>query len=339
MSRNTNGGEYRYRPAWWLRNPHAQTMWGKYGRRIPEVRTTTECLVAPDGDNIELHHVPADPKAPRVLLLHGLEGSARSHYVGGFLAEASARGWGASLLVFRGCGSAENVARRFYHSGETTDFAYVFSQLSARWPDSEWLLAGFSLGGNVLLKWLGERGDAVDRRIRAAVAVSAPFDLEAGARRISSGFSRVYDRSFLNSLRRKAFAKLSRYRDLFDPEGLSRARTIYDFDDAVTAPVHGFASARDYYEKSSSLHFLANIRLKTLLLSAADDPFLPAEVLARAEQVAAHNPALTVEFHRAGGHVGFIGGARPWRPFYYAEWRSFRFFEGAMEQGRGRGYD
>jgi len=333
MSRNTDSGEYRYRPAWWLRNPHAQTMWGKYGRRIPEVRTTTECLVAPDGDNIELHHVPSRPKAPRVMLLHGLEGSARSHYVGGFLAEASARGWGASLLVFRGCGSAENVARRFYHSGETTDIDYVFSQLSSRWPDVEWLLAGVSLGGNVLLKWLGERGEAVDRRIRGAVAVSAPFDLEAGSRRISSGLSRVYDRSFLSSLRRKAFAKLPRYQDLFDSERLSRARTIYDFDDAVTAPVHGFASAHDYYEKSSSLHLLASIRVKTLLLSAADDPFLPAEVLARAEQAAAHNPELTVEFHRAGGHVGFVGGALPWRPFYYAEWRAFRFFEGAMEQG------
>jgi uncharacterized protein len=339
MSKDTNTGEYRYRPAWWLRNPHAQTMWGKFGRRIPEVRTTTECLTAPDGDSIELHQASANSNAPRVLLLHGLEGSARSHYIGGFLAEATARGWGATVLVFRGCGTAENTARRFYHSGETTDLDYAFGQLSARWPDSEWFLAGVSLGANVMLKWLGERGDSVDRRIRAAVAISAPFDLEAGSRRISKGFSRVYDRSFLNSLRKKAFAKLSRYRDLFDSERLSRARTIYDFDDTVTAPVHGFASAHDYYEKSSSLNFLPNIRVKTLLLSAADDPFLPAEVLARTEQVAARNPALTVEFQRAGGHVGFVGGTRPWRPFYYAEWRAFTFFADEMERNRRKGYD
>jgi hypothetical protein len=292
-----------------------------------------------DGDNIELHHLPASVRAPRILLLHGLEGSPRSHYVGGILAHAAARGWGATLLVFRGCGTEPNVARRFYHSGETEDTGHVFATLSARWPESKWCLAGVSLGGNVLMKWLGERGDAVDRRIRAAAAVSTPFDLEAGSRFLSRGFARVYDRSFLESLRRKALAKLSRYPNLFDRASLERARTVYEFDDAVTGPVHGFASAHDYYEKSSSLRFLSAIRVPTLLLSSADDPFLPREVLARAASAAATNPALTVEFHRFGGHVGFVGGSRPWKPFYYAEWRCFQFFDEAMEQGRSRGYD
>jgi hypothetical protein len=283
--------------------------------------------VSPDGDNIELRHVAAAAGAPRVLLLHGLEGSARSHYVAGLFARASARGWGATLMVFRGCGEASNVARRFYHSGETTDVGFVFAQLSARWPKSAWFLTGVSLGGNVLLKWLGECGDSIDERIRAAAAISVPFDLEAGSLYISRGFARVYDRSFLRSLRRKALAKLSRYPELFDRAKLERARTVYDFDDAVTGPVHGFVDAHDYYLRSSSLQFLPRVRVPTLLLAAADDPFIPGEVLARPSRAASTNPALTVEFHRSGGHVGFVAGSLPWRPFYYAEWRVFRFFD------------
>lgn len=329
MSRGT-GGEYRYRPAWWLPGPHAQTMWGKFARRIPRLPFAAECLRTPDGDSLEIHSVPADANAPRVLLLHGLEGSVRSHYVGGILGQVQDRGWGGSLVVFRGCGSAENAARRFYHSGETTDLAFAFATLSARWPESRWFLVGVSLGANVLLKWLGERGDAIDGRIQAAAAISAPFDLEAGARKISRGFARIYDLSFLRSLRRKAMAKLSRYPDLFDRTRLESARNVFDFDDAVTGPVHGFAGARDYYERSSALRYLSSVRVRTLLLSAADDPFLPSEVLTRVREVAAKNPALSVEFHPRGGHVGFVGG-RPWRPFYYAESRVLRFFEAAME--------
>jgi predicted alpha/beta-fold hydrolase len=339
MPRREIAGEYKYRRAWWLPNAHLQTMWGKFARRSPRVRTTVECLVSPDGDNIELHHVPAASNAPRVLLLHGLEGSPRSHYVGGVFAQAQSRSWGATLVVFRGCGSAANVARRFYHSGETADVAFVFSTLSARWPESSWFFAGVSLGGNVLLKWLGERADAVDGRIRAAVAVSAPFDLEAGARHISRGVARIYDRSFLRSLRQKALTKLVRYPDLFDREKLERAQNVFDFDDAVTGPVHGFSSAHDYYERSSSLRFLPRIGVRTLLLSAMDDPFLPAEVLGRAAVIAAQNPALSVEFISAGGHVGFVAGSWPWRPLYYAEWRAFRFFDEAMERRGSNGYD
>ena len=291
-----------------------------------------ECLTAPDRDNLELQHAANGERAIRVLLLHGLEGSLRSHYVSGILAEATARGWGATLLLFRSCGSVPNTARRFYHSGETSDLDFVFRTLAQRWPDTQWFLAGVSLGGNVLLKWLGERGAQVDARIRGAAAISVPFDLEAGSRFISRGFSRVYDRTFLRSLRRKALAKLATYPDLFDRERAERARTLYEFDDVVTGPVHGFADAHDYYERSSSLGFLARIRVPTLLLSAADDPFIPAEVLSRARAVAAENSAIRAEFHRHGGHVGFVAGSRPWRPFYYAEWRVFRYFDSLMEQ-------
>jgi len=292
-----------------------------------------ECIAAPDGDNLELHHVSAPAGAPRVLLLHGLEGSARSHYVGGILAQSAARGWGATLLVFRGCGIAPNVARRFYHSGETGDLDFVIRRLSVRWPESPWFLAGVSLGGNVVLKWLGERHAHSGSLIRAAAAISVPFDLEAGARHIARGFARVYDRSFLKSLRRKALAKLSVYPDLFERSKVDQARSVYDFDEAVTGPVHGFSSARDYYEQSSSSRFLQQIRTPTLLLSSRDDPFLPRDLLSRIETAARANPHIVTEFHRGGGHVGFVAGARPWRPFYYAEWRICRFFEEVMERG------
>lgn len=266
-----------------------------------------------------------------MLLLHGLEGSVKSHYVGGVMARAHERGWGAVLMIHRGCGSAPNVARRFYHSGETSDAAFVFGQLSARWPGCPWLLVGISLGGNVLLKWLGETAEAVDTRIKAAVAISVPFDLEAGARKISRGFARVYDRTFLRTLRRKALAKLVRYPDLFSRQRLARARSVYDFDDAVTAPVHGFVNASDYYSRSSSLGFLSRIRVRTLLISARDDPFLPRQVLDLVESAARSTSTLSLEFSDHGGHVGFISGPFPWRPFYHAEWRAFRFFDEVME--------
>lgn len=329
-----------FEPAWWLRNPHAQTMWGKFARRPAKIRMRPERLTASDGDNIELHHLDArSEREPRVLLLHGLEGSRRSHYVGGIVDQARRRGWGATLMMFRGCGSAPNIARRFYHSGETSDVAFVFDLLSRRSPRAPWVLAAVSLGGNVLLKWLGEIADGFPRQVVAAAAVSVPYDLEAGAKHISRGFARVYDRNFVRSLRRKAAAKLARYPDLFDRGKLEAVRTIYEFDDAVTAPVHGFADARDYYDRSSSLAFLDLVRVPTLLLSAADDPFLPGDVLDRVQRVADRNPALTLEFSPHGGHVGFVAGRFPWRPRYYAEERVFRFFERELERGRGTGYD
>ncbi len=330
--------ESRYRPAWWLPGGHLQTLWGKFGRRREQVDTERELLIAPDGDALELHHLAGAPDAPHVLLLHGLEGSRDSHYVGGMLAEARHRGWSATLLVFRGCSDAPNTARRFYHSGETTDLEHVASTLMSRSPSPAWFLGGVSLGGNVLLKWLGE-GSARARQIRAAVAVSVPFDLEAGARKISEGLSRIYDWSFLSSLRRKARRKLARYPDLFDDDKLGAARNVFEFDDAVTAPVHGFASATDYYTRSSSMGYLAKVGTPTLLLSAVNDPFLPPAVLDRVRETARLNPALTLEFVRSGGHVGFVEGLAPWRPRYYAERRMFAFFDAAMEHGARANYD
>lgn len=272
----------------------------------------------------------AAPHSPRLFLLHGLEGTVRSHYVGGLLQVASERGWGADMLIFRGCGEELNRARRFYHSGETSDLAFALSRVVDEFPAAAIVMCGVSLGGNVLLKWLGECGERISPRVHGAVAISVPFDLERGSRHISRGFARVYQWHFLRTLRRKAMAKLKRYSDLFDPVALARARTLYAFDDVVTGPVHGFADAHDYYARSSSLRYLAGIRVPTLLLSSRDDPFLPEAVLSEVSSIAARNRYLTVEFTDRGGHVGFVAGSLL-HPEYYAERRAAEFLEARIQ--------
>jgi predicted alpha/beta-fold hydrolase len=265
------------------------------------------------------------------LCLHGLEGTIRSHYVAGFFEQAKDRGWAADLLLFRGCGDEPNRGPRFYHSGETGDLGFVLDRIRRQHPDSPVVLAGVSLGGNVLLKFLGELGERAPDLVAAAAAVSVPFDLERGSRFISRGFSRIYDRHFLRTLRVKALAKLERFPGLFDRTRLDAADSIFEFDEAVTAPVHGFDDAHDYYSKSSSIAWIGHIAIPTLLLNALDDPFLPADVLQGVREVAARNGNLTLEFPAHGGHVGFVAGRWPWRPRYYAEWRACEFLAAALE--------
>lgn len=310
-----------------------------YGRLTRSLRRRDHALphrverwTTPDDDLLELRRMdPPDggrPGTPRLVLLHGLEGGMHSHYVANFFAEAAARGWGCDLLLFRGCNGEPNRARRFYHSGETTDVAFAIERIVVEDPARPIVLAGVSLGGNVLLKYLGERGDEVPPQVRGAAAMSVPFDLARGCRHIQRGFSRVYERHFLRTLKAKARAKLNRYPDLIaDPAALDRVQTLWDFDDVVTAPVHGFRSAEDYYERSSSIRFLQGIRVPTLLLSAADDPFLPPEVLEEVRAIARTVPALELEFVKRGGHVGFVSGWRPWKPVNYGEWRMVSYLD------------
>ncbi len=327
-SSRTSVSSEPYRPAWWLRNAHLQTLWGPLLRRPPEVHTVLEHWKMPDGDSVGVERLVAEPGAPRLVILHGLEGSSRSPYVRGMLAGAQSLSWSASVLIFRGCGEQPNNARRFYHSGETTDLHDVLRRIRAEDPNAPLLLAGFSLGGNVLLKWLGEHG--ADAGIIAAAAVSVPFDLERGARHLHKGFARIYERNFLVSLKRKALAKRARFPDLPSREAVTSARSIFDFDDRVTAPVHGFLDAPDYYTRSSALRWLSGISVPTLLLSARDDPFLPPSVLDEVAGAAASNTHLNLEVVRSGGHVGFVEGAFPWRARYYAERRVLAFLQTAL---------
>jgi predicted alpha/beta-fold hydrolase len=321
-----------YSPAWWIPGGHLQTLWGKLFRRQAPALTTLERWDTPDGDFVELHRLSAAPGAPRLLLLHGLEGTVRSHYAQGLLNEAARRGWGADLLIFRSCGAELNRTRRFYHSGETTDTAFVLERIADEYPDSPLAVAGVSLGGNVLLKFLGERGDNLPPQLKAAAAISVPFDLSLSSRRINRGFSRFYQRFFLGSLRRKAQEKARRFPDLAPADKISGLRTLEDFDNLITGPLHGFRDAQDYYQRSSSLPWLEHIALPTLLLSAVDDPMLPPKVLDEVGEIAKHNPNLHPEFVKEGGHAGFIAGSLPWRPFYYAEYRVGEFFAERFER-------
>lgn len=321
---------HEYRPAWWIPGPHLRTLWGKIVPRRAHAPTRLERWDTPDGDFLEIRRLDASAPSPRLIVLHGLEGSPRSHYVRTLLAQAYRRGWAADAIVFRSCGSELNRALRFYHSGETGDLDFVVRSLAHAEPGRPIVLAGVSLGGNVLLKWLGERGSDIPGVVAGAATISVPYDLARGARHIDRGFARVYQAHFLRSLRRKAHAKRARFPDRIRADAIDRVRSLYEFDDAVTAPLHDFASADDYYSRSSSIRWIAAIRAPTLLLSAADDPFLPPDVLDAVREIARHNPALDVEFVDRGGHVGFVSGAMPWRPFYYAEWRVTEFLAACL---------
>lgn len=320
-----------YEAPWWLPGPHLQTLWGKLFRRPAIQPTRAERLDTPDGDFLDIHHLDGPLDAPLLLLLHGLEGGLRSHYIQGLLGEARLRGWRAAVIIFRSCGGEMNRARRSYHSGETSDLGFALDHLARQSPASPILLAGASLGGNVLLKYLGEQGRGLSPLIRGAVAISVPFDLSRSSRHINRGFARVYQYHFLRSLRRKARVKAGMHSDMFPVEKLETVRTMYDFDDTFTAPVHGFVDADDYYRKSSSLGWIESISVNTLLLSSIDDPFLPEQVLDEVRGVAAANPFLHVEFNGQGGHVGFVTGSNPFRPTYYLEKRAGDFLARQIE--------
>jgi len=291
----------------------------------------------PDGDFLQLARLDApessNPNSPRVLVFHGLEGGLHSHYVRAIFREAQTRGWGADLLIFRTCGSEPNELPRSYHSGETGDPAFVIEQITNEFPNAPLGLIGVSLGGNVLCKLLGERGETLPKQVAGAVAMSVPFDLARCSQHIGRGFGAVYERSFLRSLIPKALEKIGRHAELAPLSAVANARTIWEFDDMFTAPLHGFDSAADYYTRASSLSFLKNIGLPTLLLSAVDDPFLPPDVLDQVRTVSAGNNALTLEFPDRGGHAGFTAGRWPWNAWYYGEWRASEFLAGRFDDG------
>jgi hypothetical protein len=236
------------------------------------------------------------------------------------------RGWSADLLIWRSCGSEPNRARRFYHSGETGDLALAIQKIKSERPDAPLAIAGVSLGGNILLKYLGEQHDRARTLIVAAAAVSVPFDLGRGSDYINRGFSKIYQKFFLDTLKRKAIEKQSRYPDLPTCDRINSITSLRGFDDTITAPVHGFHDAVDYYARSSSIGYLHEIAVDTLLLNAADDPFLPRDVLLEVSRIAKQNPHLTLDFPAKGGHAGFVGGHNPFRPLYYLERRVGEFF-------------
>jgi len=316
-----------YAPARWLFGPNLMTVFGPIFRSGPRVHLKRERWELSDGDFVDVDRMSGPRDAPLLVLLHGLEGSSSAHYIRGLLAQAAARRWRALALNFRGCSGDMNRLVRSYHSGETGDLGELVRR--TRGEADRIVLAGCSLGGNVLVKWLGEQGASVPREIKAAVALSVPFDLALSAQTLDGpGFWRwVYRTRFLRTLKRKSLAKLKKFPGAADADRVRRARTLFEFDDALTARVHGFGSAPDYYAQSSSRSFVERVQVPLLLLSAADDPFIPAQCIPRPT-----NRSVTLEISAEGGHLGFVEGP-PWRPRFYAERRALEFLAQRVDQG------
>jgi predicted alpha/beta-fold hydrolase len=309
-----------YRAPAWLRGAHAQTIAGRLLRRTAGVRFRLERIDTPDGDFLDLEWADVEgaalaPNAPLVLKLHGLEGSAHSGYSVELARALARRGVRSVGLNFRSCGGEMNRTARFYHSGETGDLTTVLEHLHRQEPAVRLGALGFSLGGNVLIKYLGEAGERA--RLGAAVAVSVPYDLAASGRAMSRGAEQIYARFFLRSLREKARVKRKLLEGHCAVDRAIAARSFREFDDALTAPLHGFADAEAYYRESSSGRFLAGIRIPTLLVHALDDPIAPAETIPRDLIVA--NPLISTAFTERGGHVGFVSGTTPWNVRFWAE--------------------
>jgi uncharacterized protein len=308
-----------YRPPWWFRGRHFQTLWGPLLRRFDRPPLRRERVHTPDGDFLDLDWRADGPLgAPLVLVLHGLEGSSSSHYVSGLLREIAGLGLDGVVLNFRSCSGELNRAARLYHSGDTADLEWLIARVIEEEPERRLGLVGVSLGGNVALKWLGERGAAVPAQVVAAVAISTPFDLAVSAGVLDRGLSRaLYTADFLRSLKAKIRAKADLCEGRVDVLAVGRARTFSEYDRLVTAPLHGFRDERDYWTRCSSARYLAGVRRPALLINALNDPFVPACALPR--DVVAGSRWLRALFPSQGGHAGFLEG-----PFGRRSWAERR---------------
>ncbi len=313
-----------YRAPSWLPGGHAQTLYAALMMRRARVAYRRERWETPDGDFIDLDWVdepaavsrqssaasrqPPAVSDPLVVLFHGLEGSSRSHYALALMAALQAGGVRGVAVHFRGCSGEPNRLPRAYHSGDAPEIDWIVRRIRAQSAGGPLFAVGVSLGGNALLKWLGEAGIEAGAVVDKAAAVSAPVDLMAAGTALGSGFNLFYARNFLATLKVKSLAKLAHHPGLYDAARVRAARTLREFDDLVTAPLHGFRDTDDYWTRASSKPGLRNIRVPTLVINARNDPFLPASALPGASEVSA---TVTLEQPEDGGHVGFVAGAFP----------------------------
>jgi predicted alpha/beta-fold hydrolase len=312
-----------FKPAWWLPGPHLQTLWPLTRRRRPDPQMREERIELPDGDFLDITWLGHNT-GPTVLLLHGLEGSIQSHYAATLMSALNTREFNLVFMHFRGCSGEPNRLPRGYHFGETCDLGFMVDLIGERLKRPLDAVVGFSLGGNVLLKWLGVQ--AGDCPLKTAIAVSVPFLLSDSATRMNQGLSKYYQAHLMKSMKRS-------YREKFShiPSPLSvdvgQLQSFWAFDEQITAPLHGFAGAEEYYAKSSSRQYLGRIAVPTLILHARDDPFMwPDTVPADTEL----SNTVTLELSDHGGHVGFVSGALPWRPHYWLEQRIIEHLESML---------
>ena len=321
----------------WLPGGHLQTIYAALLVRAPRVRYRRTRWDTPDGDFIDLDWVvnPAlptcrfnltesgfgnDETAPLLALFHGLEGDSSSHYARALMHAAAERGWSGVVVHFRGCSGEANRLPRAYHSGDSAEIGWILRRLKDTHPQTTLFAVGVSLGGNALLKWLGEQGDAARHVVAGAAAVSAPVDLMASGNALDRGLNLLYVRQFLATMKQKGLAKYARYPGLYDAARVRAARTLREFDDAVTAPLHGFRDTDDYWTRASSKPLLRNVAVPTLMINARNDPFLPGYALPAAREV---SPRVVLEFPATGGHVGFVTGMFPGR----LDWMPRRILE------------
>ena len=311
-----------YRAPFWLPDGHSQSIYPALFRKIPLMHTHAERWELPDGDFLDVDlHMRAENLQDRPLLIvsHGLEGSSRRHYVTGLIRampEFNALAWN-----YRSCSGEPNRNLRFYHSGATDDLDFVIQQAIARGVKDIYL-AGFSLGGNLSLKWLGENGKKASQFVRKAVAFSVPLHLSSSSQQLTRRENRLYTHRFLQTLLEKVTEKSARYPLDITPSMLTSIRSLYDFDNVITGPLHGFKDAEDYYERNSSLYFLADIQVPTLIVNAKNDPFLSQECLP--ERI--DSDFVQIELPDSGGHCGFY--PRNYRGQTWAEQRAAAWFNG-----------
>lgn len=319
-----------FQPAWWLKNPHVQTLYPALLRKPMPLQRTRERLWTPDNDFIDLDWY-GDDKTSLVILLHGLSGSSESGYILGLQQALLKQGFSSVAMNFRGCSGEPNYRARSYHSGETEDIHFVYQTLQRRYPETALAAVGFSLGGNVLLKWLGEQGK--NAHLRAAVAVSVPLVLSECASRLDKGFSKIYRKHLLDELKHYIHKK----RDYLTTHGhsteadklrqlgdLSSIDSFWQYDDQVVARLHGYKDATDYYQRSSSRQFLSAIQVPTLVIHAQDDPFMTPAVVPDVSELSSK---VELEIYAHGGHVGFIARQKWFCPNYWLDRRIPTFLQ------------
>ena len=319
-----------FKPAWWLNNAHLQTLYPALIRKTLSPELRRERLITPDNDFIDIDWC-GEGSQPLIILLHGLTGSSQSVYIKGLQRTLLQQGFRSVALNFRGCSGELNYSARCYHSGETEDIHFLYQTLRQREPDTLFAAVGFSLGGNVLLKWLGEQGSQL--LLFAAIAVSVPLVLSTCATKLDGGFSRLYRKKLLGELKQHIQAKqrhlekqgrrqeANRIERLGDLSGI---KSFWQYDDQVVAKLHDFKNVHDYYQRSSSRQFLKSIAISTLLIQAVDDPFMTKDVLPDLDELSA---SVHLEITQGGGHVGFIAGEIPFKPDYWLERRIPEFLK------------
>jgi predicted alpha/beta-fold hydrolase len=311
-----------YQPPPFFSSAHLQTIYPTMARRVPLVTAERERMDTPDGDFLDLDWARGQPSSKLAVLTHGLEGHSRGNYTQGMAQALVRRGWHVLAWNFRGCSGEPNRSLRSYHSGATEELQIVLDHVFANHDYEEVALVGFSLGGNLTLKYLGDLGSSADPRIRRAAALSVPCDLAGSARKLERVENRIYMARFLRSLSAKVREKAARFPNTLDLSGLERIRTFAEFDDRYTAPIHGFDGAETYWARCSCLPVLDRIAIPTLLINALDDPFLTPQCYPHA--AASTNPHFTLATPKCGGHLGFVSFKNQGE--YWSEQRVAAFF-------------